>query len=73
MKESNLMTHRQLAEWLARGYGQTKWNDDYIYTDLYYKNDWDDIQTKALIRPWGSDKWIKPTVDIYERDCKCGD
>ena len=24
----------------------------------------------VVIRPWGSDEWVKPTVDIYERDCK---
>ena len=71
MKELKLMTYKQLAEWLARGNGQARLPDGYfIYSNLDYNADWELDPVKALIRPWGSNEWIKPTVDIYERDCK---
>ncbi len=68
-----LMTCRQLAELLAKGYGQTT----YFYSDgtarlvgssfEYEKdNEEDSISVMRKIRPWGSDEWLEPTVDIYE-------
>ena len=70
-EEPKLMTYRQLSEWLARGNGQARFPDgQVIYPNLAYNNCWDESPIKYLIRPWGSDEWIKPTVDIYERDCK---
>ena len=70
-KEPELMTYRQLAEWLARGNGQARFLDNgYIHSHIGYQTDFEESSVKALIRPWGSDEWIKPTVDIYERDCK---
>ena len=70
-KEPELMTYRQLSEWLARGNGQMRMHDSVIaYSYFCYQTDSEESQVKALIRPWGSDEWIIPTVDIYERDCK---
>lgn len=67
------MTFRQLAELLAKGYGQTT----YFYSDgtarlvgssfEYEKdNEEDSVSVMRKIRPWGSDEWLDPTVDIYE-------
>lgn len=66
------MTNRQLAEWLAGNNGQVKSWDSYIRTYRTYCQGEDDIfvREENSIRPWGSDEWIVPTVDIYERDCK---
>ena len=70
-KEPKLMTCRQLSEWLARGNGQIRFPDGgIIYSNFDYTTSRDESPNKFLIRPWGSDEWIKPTVDIYERDCK---
>ena len=72
-KPKKPMTCRQLAELLAKGYGQTT----YFYGDgtarlvgssfEYEKdNEEDSISVMRKIRPWGSDEWLDPTVDIYE-------
>ena len=55
--KDTLMTNLQLAEWLAKGNGQYKFRNGYAVGDI-------------LIRPWGTDEWIKPSLEIYERDCK---
>jgi len=68
------MTNRQLAEWLAKGNGEHSYGegkDDPAFT--YWSYDQEEmnlpIEEEVVIRPWGSDEWIEPTVDIYERDC----
>lgn len=67
------MTYRQLAEWLAKGNGQYTTGGT-IYHDLGYNNcdnaDGNTLKECYKIRTWDSEKWIEPTVDIYERDCK---
>lgn len=68
-----LMSNRQMAEWVARGNGQytsTHWTTVYTEHD-YHKNYADDkVPDHYRICPWGSDEWVVPTVAIYERDCK---
>lgn len=70
------MTYQQLAEWLAKGNGEFRHTDDY-YTYAYYVYDnryaSNEVSADILVRPWGSDEWVEPTVDIYERDCKGGE
>ena len=69
------MTNRQLAEWLAKGNGEYRHVDDsytysyYVYDNRYANNEVYD----RVIRPWDSEEWVEPTVDIYERDCKGGE
>lgn len=66
------MTNRQLAEWCVGNNGQVRHRDSYIRTYHNYSLGEDDVPVRELIliRPWGSDEWIEPTVDIYNRDCK---
>lgn len=67
------MTNRQFCEWLAKGNGQWKWNNTtQCYTEYPYpaENDCNEVSERILIRPWDSEEWVEPTVDIYERDCK---
>lgn len=68
------MTNRQLAEWLAKGNGQYTLGRDDPKTHFEYNIELDDEEVDVgyivVIRSWGSDKWVSPTVDIYERDCK---
>lgn len=69
------MTNRQLAEWLARGNGQYMLVEKippmtYFQYDYADEDDEVDAGYDFVIRSWGSDEWVKPTVDIYERDCK---
>lgn len=63
-----LMTNRQLAELLAKGYGQREGGSKIISTTFSYeKGDEDDpVSVMRKIRPWGSNEWLDPTVDIYE-------
>ena len=70
--KDTLMTYLQLVEWLAKGNGLWKFKksrSSYMNMDISTIN-----ESKAvngiLIRPWGTDEWIKPTLEIYERDCK---
>lgn len=69
-ESKKLMTKRQLAELLAKGYGEWSFNDTglYIYAGFEYKphEDDDELNKDVFIRPWGSNEWLEPTVDIYE-------
>lgn len=67
------MTNRQFTEWCGKGNGQFKLKyGERIFLDCDYEEyrENDPVDEKILIRPWGSDDWVEPTVDIYERDCK---
>ena len=67
------MTSRQLAEWLAKGNGQYT-TDDFgrVYVEYDYSKgkENNEVDRRIIIRPWDSEEWVEPTVDIYERDCK---
>lgn len=67
------MTNKQLTEWLAKGNGEYS-RDSYerAYVEyFYYKSKRDnEVDSDIKICPWGSEEWVEPTVDIYERDCK---
>lgn len=66
------MTKCQFIEWLAKGNGVWKYYDGNIVSNTmsYDERRFDeDVGEDKLIRPWDSDEWIEPTVDIYERDC----
>ena len=72
-EEPKRMTKRQLFEWCGKGNGAIKLKDSgqIIFTYSYHEDDENDPASEViLIRPWDSDEWVEPTVDIYERDCK---
>lgn len=75
------MTNRQLAEILAKSYGQVMFlpYDDYndenfsssfetVWPYFDEKNDDDnrEVPENVRIRRWGSDNWVEPTVEVYE-------
>lgn len=75
--ELKLMTNRQLAEVLAKGYGQVKMLEldpnDYSAIEtawIYFEEEGSDdngmVPDDVRIRRWGSDKWLEPTFEIYE-------
>lgn len=75
IEEPQLMTNRQLAEWLARGNGECTGKDSSLALTKYnyFKSGQNDpVPYSFRIRTWDSEEWILPTVDIYERDCKGG-
>ena len=71
----NLMTNRQLAELMAKGYGENTiiyWDGTTgrIRTAFEYgalSEEGNSVDDRTRIRPWGSDEWIEPTVDVYEK------
>ena len=72
-EEDTPMTNQQLSEWLAKGHGQAKFSDSrVIFSGFSFDEGEEDeaVNEDFLIRPWGTDEWIKPTVEIYERDCR---
>ncbi len=77
-EKPRLMTHRQLAEWLAKGNGQLRIMgncETFTYLSYFFTSSLSDIAEVCdsyLIRSWDSDDWVEPAVDIYERDCKGG-
>lgn len=83
IEEEVLMTNRQLAEWLGKGKGQKAYlknkyapeegiDLEYVLTCHEYDGIKDDepCAETIRIRLWGSDEWVEPTLEIYERDCK---
>lgn len=64
-----MMTNRQLAELLAKGYGQAQYsNGSYIWTAWNYSPDDEDdeqVDEHTVVRRWGERDWRKATVDIY--------
>lgn len=69
-EKPKLMTNRQLSEWCIKC-GMARHKEIVFGRWDYRIEDEDDcVEDDALIRPWDSDEWVKPTVEIYERDCK---
>ena len=72
---TELMSYRQLAELLSRGYGQVKVLseiEDYntIETQWSYwenQDENDPVADNIRIRQWGSDHWAKPIKAIYDK------
>lgn len=70
------MTYRQFAEWLAKGNGQCRINGDErcttscTYVTYNSAQDSNECNEYYEIRRWGSDEWVKPTIDIYNEDCR---
>ena len=63
------MTCRQLAELMAKGYGELM-DKHTLFVRTHFKYDVNRgciAKDNVLIRPWGSDEWLDPTVDIYEK------
>lgn len=69
-KPKKLMTNRQLAELMVKGYGEWSFNTEELdfHTEVGYGllNTDKELDDDILIRPWGSKELRKPTVDIYE-------
>lgn len=72
LEEEELMTNRQLAEWLAKGKGEYAIeNGSLVATHFSYgKSTGDDTVDDYVIRRWKDTEWSKPTRAIYEEDCK---
>lgn len=70
--EDSLMTHRQFAEWMTKGFGQWKLSHNkLIHCCLAnYGSDEEDkcISEDVVIRRWDSDEWITPTLSVYNAD-----
>lgn len=69
-----MMTNRELAELLAKGYGQVQLsNGSYIYTAWdYWPDDESDgeVGEHTVVRRWGENEWRKATVGIYREFLK---
>ena len=69
------MTTIQFAEWLAKGNGVYKNKSIgsyyiYCYYEFPEQDSNEEIDDIFVIRPFGQTKWIIPSVDIYNMDCK---
>ena len=72
--KSSRMTYRELSEWLAKGHGQYRAGSEvtmsYPFFVYAFEDDTAEVSEDYLVRRWGSDAWIKPTIEVYEQDCK---
>lgn len=70
MEGKKLITYRQLNELITKGYGQWFYNYDNAVmgkNTLFIDKE---VNENILIRPYGFDKLVRPTVDIYEEFMK---
>ncbi len=67
-ESKKLMTCRQLAELMTKGYGEFRYKHNFfVKTHFKYDiNNENKTKDDVLIRAFGSDEWIEPTVDVYE-------
>jgi len=71
--EEELMTNRQLAEWLARGKGEytlEKSLGTYSHYDYPRTKEHGSVPDNILIRRWKDTEWVRPTKAIYEEASK---
>lgn len=70
MEGKKLITYRQLNELITKGYGQWFYNYDNAVmgkNTLFIDKE---VNENILIRPWGLDKLVRPTMDVYEEFMK---
>lgn len=67
--ESELVTCRELASWIAKGNGEVK-ADDVVYSNWNYYNDQENnpIEDSLLVRKWDDTEWHKPTREYLGLD-----
>ena len=69
-----LMTYRQLSEWMAKGFGEVRMANGHGYSRVIYLDYWEEkekdvVSTSYEIRYWQTEEWLKPSVEIYKKDC----
>jgi hypothetical protein len=77
-EDEPLMTHRQLAEWLAKGHGEYILHDNTMtgekmvsHNHGYLEGQEDEpVEAYILIRRWKDTEWVRPTKAIYEEASK---
>ena len=74
LEDEDLMTHEELAEWEARGFGLHSynnkgsfWSTSNSYTEEERKKK---VRETLVIRYFGSDEILKPTRAIFLKDCR---
>ena len=73
LEDDELMTNRQLAEWLAKGNGECSAGNSVSVFSVYsyFSEDADKpVRYDILICRWNDTEWVKPTRAIHEEDCK---
>lgn len=65
--EEDYVTHRELAKWVANGYGQVL-QEDSVYTQFVYDitNDNKEVSKDCLVRAWGDAQWSAVTKEYLE-------
>lgn len=72
-EDDELMTNRQIVEWLMKGNGEYCAKDgSLVDTHFGYGKSKENfpVPDQYLIRRWNDTEWVKPTKEIYEEDCK---
>ena len=67
--ESELVTYRELARWLAKGNGEVK-NANTICPNWNYYDDQENkpVKDSLLVRKWDDTEWHKPTREYLGLD-----
>ena len=60
--ESELVTYRELAKWLAEGYGEVMWANTVLSNWNYSTDEENKVLDESLsVRKWYDTEWHKPT------------
>ena len=65
-KKETLLTNREVAEWLAKGNGEIRVNDDIVISYITYFAHDGDNECKYLIRKWSDSEWSKATIEYIK-------
>lgn len=68
--DSNRMTNRQFAEFIALGNGEFKYDDsNEVHTYYVYDEDEEDnpVDEDVVTRLWGERDWETPTEEMYKK------
>ena len=71
--DNKFATHRELAEWLAKGHGQYMFTNSVMYHGSFIYEDSHDnvpLPDDIRVRKWGDNEWYEPTQEyMFGGEC----
>lgn len=64
------MSNRELARWLALGYGQKRnslTGQVRIFHNYFPEDDFYEVPEDIMVREWDSNTWVIPTYELYKK------
>lgn len=64
------MSNRELAQWLAWGYGQKRnsiTGQVRMFHNYFPEDDFCEVSEDIMVREWDSDEWVIPSYELYKK------